>query len=68
MLTSVRQLQAVKSACDNVHTSYSFLQEGELEIFAFHLNEAIQSIASITSTFERDEILEKMFGNFCLGK
>lgn len=68
LLTSMRQIDAVKSAYENVQSSYKLLGEGELELFAFHINEAISSISSITTAFERDEILEKMFSNFCLGK
>jgi tRNA modification GTPase len=68
MLTSTRQVQAVKAAYNDVLASYRFLNEGELELFAFHLNAAIQSISSITSAFDRDEILDKMFSQFCLGK
>ena len=44
------------------------LQMGELEIFAFHLNEAIRHIASITRPMESSELLDRMFGEFCLGK
>lgn len=68
MLTSARQIEAVKRAHENVLNSYKLLGEGELELFAFHINEAIHSISSITTAFERDEILEKMFSSFCLGK
>ena len=68
MLISTRQIDAVKNACENVQSSYTLLGEGELELFAFHINAAIQYISSITTAFERDEILEKMFSNFCLGK
>lgn len=68
MLTSLRQLLAVKKAYENIDDSVSLLTQGELELFAFHINEAIQAISSITTAFERDEILEKMFGSFCLGK
>ena len=68
MLTSTRQIDAVKNAYENVQNSYMLLGEGELELFAFHINAAIQSISSITTAFDRDEILEKMFSNFCLGK
>ena len=68
MLTSTRQIDAVKKAHENVKAAYFLLNEGALELFAFHINEAIQGISSITTAFERDEILDKMFGNFCLGK
>lgn len=68
MLTSTRQIDAVKNTHENVQSSYTLLGEGELELFAFHINAAIQHISSITTAFDRDEILEKMFSNFCLGK
>jgi len=68
MLTSLRQLDAVKKAYENIEKSKKLLTQGELELFAFHINEAIFSIASITTAFERDEILESMFSSFCVGK
>ena len=68
MLTSLRQLNAVKKAYETIEESLRLLTQGELELFAFHINEAIYAISSITTAFERDEILDKMFGNFCLGK
>jgi len=68
MLTSLRQREAVKKAYEAIESSLKRMNEGELELFAFHVNEAIDAISSITATFERDEILEKMFGSFCVGK
>jgi len=68
MLTSLRQKDAVKHAYEAIEGSIQRLSEGELELFAFHINEAIEAISSITTLFERDEILEKMFGSFCVGK
>jgi tRNA modification GTPase len=68
LLSSSRQLHAVKNAYESIESSVELIDEGELELFAFNLNEAILSIASISTNFQRDEILEKMFGSFCLGK
>lgn len=68
LLTSKRQLEAVKKAYESIEESAWLLSEGELELFAFNLNEAILSISSISSNFDRVEILDKMFGSFCLGK
>jgi len=68
LLTSKRQMIAVKSAYEEIDHSKIVLNEGELEFFAFHINEAIMHISSITQNFDRDEILDKMFGSFCLGK
>ena len=68
MLTSTRQIEAVRKAYESVNNSQVLLSVGQLEIFAFNINEAIESISSITTAFQRDEILDKMFGSFCLGK
>ena len=68
MLTSKRQSHAVSEALVTIQNSVELLEAGDLELFAFELNLAINHISSITRPFDRDEILEKMFGSFCLGK
>ena len=68
ILISKRQIDAVGRALNHIEDSFTFLEDGELELFAYNMNEAIHNIASITTLFERDEILDKMFGSFCLGK
>jgi len=68
MLISQRQISAVEDTLSNIEEALIPLQDQELEIFSFHLNEAIKAIASITRPFENDEMLDKMFGSFCLGK
>ncbi|MFT7003622.1 MAG: tRNA modification GTPase [Sulfurimonas sp.] len=68
MLISQRQISAVQNTLTNIEEAYLPLQDQELEIFSFHLNEAIKEMASITRPFENDEMLDKMFGSFCLGK
>lgn len=68
MLISQRQISAVEATLHNIHEALYPLQDQELEIFSFHLNEAIKEMASITRPFENDEMLDKMFGSFCLGK
>ena len=68
MLISQRQISAVQNTITNIEEAFEPLQEQELEIFSFHLNEAVKEMASITRPFENDEMLDKMFGSFCLGK
>jgi len=68
LLTSKRQMIAIKNTYKEIKQAQGVLSEGELEIFAFHINEAIRHISKITKNFDRDEILDKMFGSFCLGK
>lgn len=68
MLISHRQISAVENTLKNIDEALFPLQDQELEIFSFHLNEAVKEMASITRPFENDEMLDKMFGSFCLGK
>ena len=68
LLTSARQIQSCKDALKAVKKAKEPLKDGELELLAYEINEAISYISSITEKFERDEILDKMFGSFCLGK
>ncbi|MFA5460657.1 MAG: tRNA uridine-5-carboxymethylaminomethyl(34) synthesis GTPase MnmE, partial [Sulfurimonas sp.] len=68
MLISQRQIGAVQNALKYIDEAFEPLFDQELEIFSFNLNEAIKEMASITRPFENDEMLDKMFGSFCLGK
>ena len=68
MLISHRQISAVENTMANIDEAFMPLEDQELEIFSFHLNEAVKEMASITRPFENDEMLDKMFGSFCLGK
>ncbi len=68
MLISARQIQAVEATIHAIEESFEPLEDGELELFSFWLNEAVKQLNSITRPFENDEMLDKMFGSFCLGK
>jgi tRNA modification GTPase len=68
MLVSARQIEAVEACQRSIAASGEPLRNGELELFSFHLNEAIGHIGTITRPYENDEMLDRMFGDFCLGK
>lgn len=68
MLISARQISAVTKAVRAIEEAYEPLQDGELEFFSFHINQAIRAVASLTRPYELDEMFDKMFGQFCLGK
>ena len=68
MLISQRQISAIENTISQIDESFIPLEDGELEIFSFCLNQAIKELNSITRPFENDEMLDKMFGSFCLGK
>jgi tRNA modification GTPase len=68
MLISNRQVQVVKNACNAIQNSFELIQVQELELFSYNIQEAILNISQITKPYEHDEVLDKMFSNFCVGK
>lgn len=68
MLISARQIEAVTQARNAISEAKRPLLNGELEFFSYHLQEAVKSISSISKPYDSEEILDKMFGEFCLGK
>jgi tRNA modification GTPase len=44
------------------------IKKGEFEFFAYHINEALKHISNITKPYEYSQMLDVMFGEFCLGK
>jgi len=68
MLISARQIDAVVQAKTAIDLACLPLHKGELELFSYHLQDAVKAISSISKPYESTEILDKMFGEFCLGK
>ncbi|MFK0462295.1 tRNA uridine-5-carboxymethylaminomethyl(34) synthesis GTPase MnmE [Campylobacter jejuni] len=68
MVSSLDLINACKISSEAIFRAKGLLEESSLELFAFELNLAINEIARFTKDFQRDEILDEMFGNFCLGK
>ncbi|WP_419765353.1 MAG: tRNA uridine-5-carboxymethylaminomethyl(34) synthesis GTPase MnmE [Arcobacter sp.] len=67
-LISKRQVDAVEKTLYHILESRTPLQTGELEFFAHHIHESIENISLITRPYENDQMLDVMFGAFCLGK
>jgi len=67
-LVSKNQIIAVEDTLKDINESRSLLDTGELEFFAHHINEALHNISKITRPYENDQMLDVMFGEFCLGK
>jgi len=68
ILSSIRQIDEVEKTIEAINLAKEPLKTGELEFFSFHINEAIERISSISKPFNYSEMLDEMFGNFCLGK
>lgn len=68
MLISTRQIEAVIKTKEAILEAKAPLLDGELEFFSYHLQDAVKYLSSISKPFDSEEILDKMFGEFCLGK
>ncbi len=68
MVSSLDLINACKISSEAIFRAKGLLEESSLELFAFELNLAINELARFTKDFQRDEILDEMFSNFCLGK
>ena len=68
ILISTRQILAVEKALEEITNAENIYSTGELELFSYHIQNAIKEISSITKPFEYDEMLDKMFSSFCVGK
>lgn len=69
LLTRARHYQNLSTACTNVHTAAQGLQQNmPLELVAFEVTEALQQIAEVLGEHCSDEILDRIFSSFCIGK
>jgi tRNA modification GTPase len=67
-LISNHQINEVKSTIKNIQEASAPLEKGELEFFSYHINEALAHMSNITRPYEHAQMLDVMFGEFCLGK
>ncbi len=65
LLTRSRYRQALTAAVENLD-NFSF--DKEIELSAEDLRLAARELGKITGKIEVDEILDKIFGDFCIGK
>ena len=67
-LTSQRQINSFESVYEHISQSIHHLNDEELDLFSYHIQQAIEQISSVTKPFAYSELLDEIFGNFCLGK
>jgi tRNA modification GTPase len=69
LLTQARHRQSVATALHHVQTAARGLYQGiPLECVAFDVTEALQQIAEILGESYTDEVLDRIFSRFCIGK
>ena len=65
---TARHRQAVTEAIENISESVSELKAGNDEVTAMMLRAAYEGLSSIAQQHVDDEILERIFSRFCIGK
>lgn len=69
MIYRVRHYEAVRQAIDDVIRSEQAFGEGEpLELVALDLAAAAGSLGAITGDMTSEDVLDRVFADFCLGK
>lgn len=68
LLCAEFQLQAIRDSITALQAAKSMLETLELELFSYHIKEVITFISQLTKPYDIDEMFDKMFGEFCLGK
>ncbi len=65
LITRARYREALKECVENLRR---FNFDKEIELSAEDIRLAARALGKITGRFEVDEILDKIFGSFCIGK
>ncbi|ANV97623.1 tRNA uridine(34) 5-carboxymethylaminomethyl synthesis GTPase MnmE [Helicobacter enhydrae] len=68
VLSNASQIQSVKMTLKSLQEAQKELEAGMLEFFSYNLKEAIAHLGHITKPYKTEDLLDKMFGDFCLGK
>jgi tRNA modification GTPase len=68
-VTSTRQMNALKSALKFIESFFDQSAQGQFEeCLAFELQSAVRELASIIGEVDAEDILDRIFSEFCIGK
>ncbi|WP_104640042.1 tRNA uridine-5-carboxymethylaminomethyl(34) synthesis GTPase MnmE [Helicobacter bizzozeronii] len=68
ILASLTQQQALEQTITHLTSATHTLASLELELFSYHLKDALESLGQITQPYQVEELLDTLFSSFCLGK
>lgn len=69
ILSNERQIGLLQSAKNNMRKAYSALQNDcEIDLVQIDIQEAYKNLKEILGEYHRDDLLDTLFANFCLGK
>jgi len=67
--TTQRQKEKITCAIDSLDSGLKAIKKGkDLELLAFDIDEAINSLKELTGEITSEDILDNIFSNFCIGK
>lgn len=67
--TTERQREKIMVAIDSLDRALKVISEGkDLELLAFDIDEAINSLKELTGEITSEDILDSIFSSFCIGK
>jgi len=68
-LARERHIEALQQALPAIQQAAQWLQQGQqVELVAEELNQAQQALSEITGRFSNDDLLGRIFSQFCIGK
>ena len=69
LVTSVRHQECLRQAAEHLRASLASLEEGlPLDFVSIDLRSAYDALGEITGDTASDDLLDKIFGEFCIGK
>lgn len=67
-LTNTRQINCVESALEHLNKALNMLENSSFDIISFEIKSAWLSLGEITGNVSNEDIIDKIFSKFCLGK
>lgn len=67
-LTNIRHIDCVKSAIASLETSLEILDTMTMDIVSFEIKNAWSKLGEVTGVNSDENIIDKIFSKFCLGK
>jgi tRNA modification GTPase len=68
LLISIRQEELIREALNSLEKASATIEKEPLEIISFNLRDAWQKLGEITGDSVSDDLLDRIFSEFCLGK
>ncbi len=69
LVTSMRHYEALRNAADALQNARELVEaQAETELIAFELRSALDYVGEITGKVVNEEVLNVIFGQFCIGK